>query len=420
MKQKFFSFLFITLIFSGCFGTRQISSENLSSIYHQSDHIFHPEFSIYNFTTDSSHLYVKLNINELLFVRQEDNLFKARLRLDCRLIDSYESTMTLDSSRADFVIDQSSNPNKTRLYIANFKVPKQGNFLLFCSVIDLNKKVSEDYFINVNHDSKQSRQNFLVTEADNGVPLLRNYISADDTFRIKYHDPEINKIFVRYYHRNFPLASPPFSFDAHSNFNYVPDSSFTIDTHDSTPINFPKEGMYHFQIDTSSFDGFTLFRFKGDFPSVTTPEQMIEATRYLTSKKEFEEINNSASRKAAVDKFWLDIGGNQERTRLLIKKYYSRIQEANRLFSSYTEGWRTDRGMMYIIMGPPNFVYKNSTSENWIYGQPNNAMSLNLFFPKVNNPFTDNDFSLSRAPIYESTWYRSVDLWRNGRVYNDF
>jgi hypothetical protein len=76
--------------------------------------------------------------------------------------------------------------------------------------------------------------------------------------------------------------------------------------------------------------------------------------------------------------------------------------------------------MMYVIFGPPNFVFRNSVSENWIYGQPNNALSLNFFYTKVNNPFTDNDFTLSRAPIYESNWYRAVDLWRQGRVYNDY
>ncbi len=420
MTQRIFVVFLIALFFSGCFGGRQISSENLSSIYHPNEHLFHPEFSVYNFTNNSSHLYVKLNTNDFLFVRQEDNLFKAIFRLDCRLMESYESAVILDSVSQDFTIEQTTSTSKTRLYTLDFKVPKEGNFLLSCSVIDLNKKVSEDYLIPINHDGKQCRHNFLASNADNDLPLMRNYISATDSFRISYQDSTVKKLFVRYYYRNFPLAAPPFSFDVHDNFNYIPDSSFTINTNDSLPLNFQREGIYHFQLDTTSYEGFSLYRFKGGFPTVNTPEQMIEATRFITSKKEFEEINTNESKKAAVEKFWVNIGGNAERTRLLIKKYYSRIQEANRLFSSYMEGWRTDRGMMFIILGAPNFVYKNSTSENWIYGQPNNALSLNFFFPKVNNPFTDNDFSLSRAPIYESSWYRAVELWRDGRVYNDF
>lgn len=411
---------FILIVFSGCFGSQQISSENLSSIYHQNEHLFHPEFSVFDFTPDSAHLYVRLNTDEFLKTREQEDGFKGAIGLRCKLVESYESNMRLDSAGANFTIDQSDGLSKTRLYTVDFKIPKQGYFLLSCTVIDLKKKVAEEYFINIDHDDKQSRQNFLVSSPDSHLPLLRNYISTSDSFRVNYRDASKKKLSVRYYHRNFPLAAPPFSFDMHDDFNFRPDSEFTINTDDPAPLSFKEEGIYHFQLDTGNYEGLSLFVFRGGFPSVTTPDQMIEATRYLTSRKEFEEINTSPSRKASVDKFWLDIGGNPERTRLLIKKYYSRIQEANRHFSSFTEGWRTDRGMIYIVFGPPNFVYKNSVSENWIYGQPNNALSLNFFFTKVNNPFTDNDFTLSRAPIYESNWYRAVDLWRQGRVYNDF
>jgi hypothetical protein len=64
-------------------------------------------------------------------------------------------------------------------------------------------------------------------------------------------------------------------------------------------------------------------------------------------------------------------------------------------------------------------VYKSSVSESWTYGSPSNALSLNFLFTKVNNPFSDNDFTLNRSPIYEGFWYRAVDVWRQGRVYND-
>lgn len=421
MTGRIFSIVFVAFLFSGCFGTQQISSENLSSIYRQNEHSFHPEFSVYHVTADSSRLYVKLNTEEFLKTRQENNEgFRSAFSIQCTLVESYESGVKLDSSRSDFIIEQTDNPNKTRLYTVPFRVPKQGNFLLSCSIIDLNKKVAEDFFINIIHDDVQCRQNFLVTQANNHLPLMRNYLSASDSFFVTYQNKENRKLFVKFYHRNFPLAAPPYSFDVHDDFNYKPDSVFTVDTDDTIPLNFRDEGIYHFQADTNSHEGMSLFRFKGGFPSVTTPEQMMEATRYITSKKEYEELTTSASKKAAVDKFWLDIGGSPERTRLLIKKYYSRIKEANRLFTSYMEGWRTDRGMIYLIFGSPNFVYKSSNSENWIYGQPNNALSLNFFFPRVNNPFTDNDFSLSRVPIYESSWFRAVEYWRDGRVYNDF
>ena len=31
------------------------------------------------------------------------------------------------------------------------------------------------------------------------------------------------------------------------------------------------------------------------------------------------------------------------------------------------EGWRTDRGLVHIIFGTPNSIYKNDDTETWIY-----------------------------------------------------
>ena len=130
-------------------------------------------------------------------------------------------------------------------------------------------------------------------------------------------------------------------------------------------------------------------------------------------------MERSPNLKSAVEAFWLARGGNEERTRGLIKKFYSRVQDANRFFASYTEGWKTDRGMVFIVFGGPNALYLSSNSESWTYGTPNSTLALNFFFAKVNNPFTDNDFSLSRSPIYEANWYRAVETWRQGRAYNN-
>ena len=180
----------------------------------------------------------------------------------------------------------------------------------------------------------------------------------------------------------------------------------------------PKEGFYHLQIDTTVKEGFTIYRYGTTFPNVTTPTQMLESVRYLTSKREYEEMKSNPAIRNAIDAFWIDRGGNPEKTRVLIRKYYTRVQEANSLFTSFIEGWKTDRGMIYIVFGSPNTVYRNSSTETWIYGTPNSTLALNFMFTRVNNPFSDNDLVLSRSPIYESNWYRAVESLRQGRAYN--
>ena len=144
---------------------------------------------------------------------------------------------------------------------------------------------------------------------------------------------------------------------------------------------------------------------------------MLEPLKYLTTRQEFKNLQDRGANKETIDDFWFRVAGNRERGKAIIREFYNRIEEANRFFTSYLEGWKTDRGMIYLIYGPPNVIYKTLDSENWIYGEQNNVLSVNFTFYKVDNPFTENDYYLSRSPVYRSSWYRAVDSWRQGKVY---
>jgi GWxTD domain-containing protein len=352
-------------------------------------------------------------------MREADDQFGASLTIHYELIKSIENTAIIDSASFSYQIVQ-GDTNGLKLYQIPFLMPFQEEYLLTVTIRDNQKKFEEDYYIKIDNKSSQSRQSFYVQLKNYTTPLFRNYLSDRDSVKISYRDSTVKKLSVSYYHRNFMLAPPPYGFDVHDEFDYTPDSTFDYFISGNNYIALSREGFYHFRIDTSDKEGLTLFRFHYSFPSVTRPEQMIESMRYLTTKKEFEEMMQSPAKKAAIEKLWLDFSGDADRARLLIKKYYTRVQEANKFFSSYTEGWRTDRGMLYIIFGKPTNVYKTAASESWTYGQPSNALSLNFLFTRVNNPFSDNDMTLGRSPIYESFWYRAVDVWRQGRAYNDY
>ena len=70
----------------------------------------------------------------------------------------------------------------------------------------------------------------------------------------------------------------------------------------------------------------------------------------------------------ALDEFWLKCGGNENKAKRLISTYYDRVEEANTFFSGMQEGWRTDRGMVHIVMGVPDMIRRFSWREVWIYG----------------------------------------------------
>jgi hypothetical protein len=64
-------------------------------------------------------------------------------------------------------------------------------------------------------------------------------------------------------------------------------------------------------------------------------------------------------------------------------------------------------------------VRRNPQSETWVYGEENNMMSLTFNFHKRGGVFTDNDYQLDRDPVFKGAWYRNVESWRNGRIYQN-
>ncbi len=50
------------------------------------------------------------------------------------------------------------------------------------------------------------------------------------------------------------------------------------------------------------------------------------------------------------------------------------------LFTSYKEGWKTDKGMIFIVLGPPDKVQRSKDREVWTYDQRGNAQNVNFTF----------------------------------------
>lgn len=117
-----------------------------------------------------------------------------------------------------------------------------------------------------------------------------------------------------------------------------------------------------------------------------------------------------------------------DKARELIRIYYTRALYSNYYFTSYKEGWRSERGMIYIIYGPPDKVYKTSEGESWGYkksavksrwGGRFTVSDSYLFFnfKKRKNIFSDNDFFLSRNETLVTFWDKAIASWRKGIVF---
>lgn len=111
--------------------------------------------------------------------------------------------------------------------------------------------------------------------------------------------------------------------------------------------------------------------------SVNDLDKAISQMVYIASPQELNKIKEASSNddklKAFLD-FWKkkDPSPNNEENEVF-DEYFRRVNYANENFSNYNEGWKTDRGMVYIILGTPNnidrhpFEYDSKPYEIWEY-----------------------------------------------------
>jgi len=104
--------------------------------------------------------------------------------------------------------------------------------------------------------------------------------------------------------------------------------------------------------------------------------------------------------------------------RELIRVYYNRVFYANLYFSSYKEGWKTDRGMIYIIFGPPRMLERDSEKETWTYFSRKGGNTAIFEFNRKENQFTNLDYQLERNTNSSSFWREAIESWRKGKVYS--
>ena len=103
----------------------------------------------------------------------------------------------------------------------------------------------------------------------------------------------------------------------------------------------------------------------------------IRQARYIAIDKEYDAMMKAKSieeKQKLFQEFWRkrDPSPDTERNEYM-EEYYSRVQYSNDHFSHYVDGWRTDMGMVFIVLGSPNnvdrhpFDYDSKPYEVWSY-----------------------------------------------------
>ncbi|MDB5270507.1 MAG: hypothetical protein JWP58_3547 [Hymenobacter sp.] len=258
---------------------------------------------------------------------------------------------------------------------------------------------------------------FVLTDSA-GQPLARRYVRAGETFGVDSYGLMQPVRWKRYAVTPTPALPPmtsPAAMPAGPRLLPVLDSA---EARPGEPLRFREPGLYALKVGgAGGLPTRTLAVLVGanNYPALTTASELIEPLRYLTTSQERQRLTDAPDPKRAVDKFWLDIAkGNQRQGKELIRQYYARVTAANRLFAAHKAGWLTDRGLLYVVLGPPPSVRRLfNGEERWFYsdGGLGGGPITYTFRPRPST-FAPDYYELVRRPEYELLWYAAVEKWR--------
>ncbi len=94
--------------------------------------------------------------------------------------------------------------------------------------------------------------------------------------------------------------------------------------------------------------------------SITNLDEAIEQLRYIATSEEMDSLQNAPNdkeKRRRFEMFWKRRDPTPEtEANEVMTEYYNRVAYANLHFKHYIDGWKTDRGMIYIIYGPPSYI----------------------------------------------------------------
>ncbi|MCE2997780.1 MAG: GWxTD domain-containing protein [Cyclobacteriaceae bacterium] len=238
--------------------------------------------------------------------------------------------------------------------------------------------------------------------------LHENYLTKGKSYIAKSVDG--NPLFVSYYKTTFPQPLPPFSEQIGGSERFLfHDSLFQLP---SGATFTPKQyGLYLFQQDTTAQEGFSMRIVNDTYPKFNKIEDLTGPLIFITTPDEYKQLLKVNGDKPAFDKVVLDITRDKDRARNFMRSYFQRIEQANRYFSAYKEGWKTDRGMIYTIFGVPDELGKNQGNEVWSY----KSYNVRFTFVKSGSVYNAENFILLRDKRFNEPWLSTVDLWRKSR-----
>ena len=427
--ESVIAFMIILAVSASC-RTAQTTFDpkDLSYLYNPTKNSINPRYNVTNPLDNQSVLAVKLFSSELSFSEANPQGVPAALmQITVKLFSTGQGRVLVDTAYYNLTIVRQEGTPEYVYYIPLDVTPGQ-EYVAEVRILDRIRLQVIQAFVPFNTLSKNNSYNFRARGYFQKNELFNPVIRANEYVNLVYLREPLDSLFISFYKPFSEIPYPPSMVLPEKTIDYGPDTIVSVSYSDTLSLMFPRKGIYLFSTGRDIPEGFCFFNFGQSFPQVNTPETMIEPLGYIATEKELTDMRDSPRPKVALDEFWIKCGGNIEKSRELIRIFYTRVLYANYYFTSYKEGWRSDRGMIYIMYGPPDKVYKTTDGENWGYRKPVIKSSwgtryrvkeeyLFFTFRKKASIFSDNDYYISRSQANVTFWEQAVASWRKGIVF---
>lgn len=352
-------------------------------------------------------LNIEIDTTNLHFVNlpTPDSIFYKIARIECK-IDLYDSLdKILKSSIFKISIADTISRWDTTIKL-QINHPFKGYCRLFIKSVDFGKNYTVKY-LNIDKTSPYSAQWFYTNLQD------KHFLKISDTFKIYNSAFDIDSLVFSVY-KFPPVAAPPFVTELNLKdieIEKIKDHSISA-SQSWVATSDLLNTLINVSIDTFS-TGIFFIVVPAHFPEIIYPYELVPPLRYITTDTEFNSMLKSEYPKKTVDSFWLAQIGEAKRAAEVIKKYYTRVTDADKWFTDIQPGWQTDKGLIYIVQGPPNYIYRLYDTEIWLYGSKDEMYAKSYYFYRTYIPNTKMyTWKLYRNNEYKPFWFYNVNLWR--------
>jgi GWxTD domain-containing protein len=293
----------------------------------------------------------------------------------------------------------------------NLESDSQSVMLLF-TALDTRQGDEYHYHIDLKSPFVFDHPNFGAFYANN-VGFDQSYLNAGASLLFKSSGgPNLHSF---YYPMDFDVPFPPMETKPSA----VPKELEVIDEGDflaNVPKSLDKIGYYFIQSDTTKAAGLVIKTTHEAYPKVKDWEEMVQMVTYISTRKEHESLLLASDKKKALDEYWINLTRNPDTAKELIREYFRQIEFSNLLFTDFKAGWKTDKGMVFVVMGAPQEVNFGLDREVWSYGGMNESSKIRFTFARVKNILSPHYYTLNRSRAYQPVWFKNISLWRSGKM----